>query len=128
MKNWAYYRELKSALEERGWVVNVLPTRPTLLDHLCDVRNHRCLISGDSLPMHLALGTGTRCVTLFTCTSPWEIYEYGVQTKLVSPLLEQFFYQRGLDRRATTAIPLNTGLDAILKQIEAPTAAPSSCS
>ena len=128
MKNWAYYRELKSALEERGWVVNVLPTRPTLLDHLCDVRNHRCLISGDSLPMHLALGTGTRCVTLFTCTSPWEIHEYGVQTKLVSPLLEQFFYQRGLDRRATTAIPLNTGLDAILKQIEAPTAAPSSCS
>ena len=74
----------------------MLPKRSSLLEHLADVRNHRCLVGGDSLPMHFALGTGTPCVTLFTCTSPWEIYEYGIQKKIVSPLLEEFFYKRGI--------------------------------
>ena len=105
MKKWAYYRELKEALEDQGLTVNVLPERRSLLEHLADVRNHRCLVGGDSLPMHFALGTETPCVSLFTCTSPWEIYDYGVQEKIVSPLLEEFFYKRGYDERATTAIP-----------------------
>jgi hypothetical protein len=67
--------------------------------------------------MHFALGTNTRCVSLFTCTSPWEIYDYGLQTKIVSPLLENFFYQRGLNSRATTAITLSEVLDATIEQL-----------
>jgi heptosyltransferase-2 len=119
MKKWAYYAQLKERLEEQGLTVNVLPKRASLLEHLCDVRNHRCLVGGDSLPMHFALGTATRCVTLFTCTSPWEIYDYGIQKKIVSPLLEQFFYQRGYDRRATTAISVDEVVDAVMGQLEA---------
>jgi len=75
MKKWAYYDELKSELESGGLKVNTLQNRSTLLEHLADVQGHRCLVSGDSLPMHLALGSGVRCVSIFTCTSPWEIYE-----------------------------------------------------
>jgi heptosyltransferase-2 len=119
MKKWAYYEELKQQLEDRGLIVNVLPKRPSLLEHLSDVRNHCCLVGGDSLPMHLALGTRTRCVTLFTCTSPWEIYDYGIQTKIVSPLLEEFFYKRGYDERATTAISVEEVFNAVMAQIEA---------
>src|ERR1041384_8580777 len=104
MKNWAFYEELKLALEKHGLIVNILPIRPSLIEHLSDVANHRCVVGGDSLPMHLALGTNRRCVTLFTCTSPWEIYDYGLQTKLVSPRLSEFFYQRGYNDRATSAI------------------------
>jgi heptosyltransferase II len=118
MKSWAYYSQLKRELEATGLTVNVLQKRPTLLEHLCDVRNHGCLVSGDSLPMHLALGTGTRCVSLFNCTSPWEIYEYGIQQKIVSPLLEKFFYQRGQNERATTAIPLEEVFNATMSQLE----------
>ncbi len=117
MKRWAYYGELKRQLEDKGLSVNMLPERSSLLEHLSDVRNHCCLVGGDSLPMHLALGTGTRCVTLFTCTSPWEIYDYGVQTKLVSPLLEEFFYKRGYDKRATTAINVDQVFDAVMAQL-----------
>ena len=117
MKKWAYFDELKDALEARGLKVNYLRTRPSLLEHLADVRNHRCLVSGDSLPMHLALGTRTRCVSIFTCTSPWEIYGYGIQTKIVSPLLEEFFYRRGFEERATTAISLDEVLKAVLGQL-----------
>src|SRR5260370_13726525 len=118
MKKWAYYGELKLQLEDSGLIVNVLPDRSSLLQHLADVRNHCCLVGGDSLPMHFALGTGTRCVTLFTCTSPWEIYDYGIQKKVVSPLLEDFFYKRGYDKRATTAITVEEVFDAVITQLQ----------
>jgi hypothetical protein len=117
MKNWAFYNELKKELEAQGLAVNVLPKRASLLEHLNDVRNHRCLVGGDSLPMHFALGTNSRCVSLFTCTSPWEIYDYGLQRKIVSPLLGDFFYQRGFDLRATTAISLKEVFDATIEQL-----------
>jgi heptosyltransferase II len=117
MKNWAYYDELKQGLEANGLVVNVLPQRRSLLEHLGDVRGHRCLVSGDSLPMHFALGTDTRCVSIFNCTSPWEIYDYGLQTKIVSPLLEEYFYKRGFERRATTAISLDEVFGAVMNQL-----------
>lgn len=119
MKKWAYYEELKQQLEGRGLTVNVLPKRSSLLEHLCDVKNHHCLVGGDSLPMHLALGTATRSVTLFNCTSPWEIHDYGIQKKIVSPLLKEFFYKRGYDERATTAISVDQVFDAVMAQLEA---------
>jgi ADP-heptose:LPS heptosyltransferase len=122
MKNWDYYDLLKQKLEDWGLVVNVLPQRATLLEHLADVQSHRCLVSGDSLPMHFALGTGVRCVTLFNCTSPWEIHDYGIQQKIISPLLTEFFYQRDRDRRATAAIGLDEVLSAVMDQLKAPTA------
>ena len=120
MKNWSYYAELKCQLEAQGLVVNMLPERATLLEHLGDVRNHRVLVSGDSLPMHFALGTGTRCVTLFTCTSPWEIFDYGVQRQITSPLLAEYFFKRGMDERATGAIPVEEVFDAVMEQLTPP--------
>ena len=119
MKQWAYYGELIRRLKDKGLIVNVLPKRSSLLEHLADVRNHCCLVGGDSLPMHLALGTCTQCVTLFNCTSPWEIYDYRIQKKVVSPLLEEFFYQRGYDRRATTAITVDEVFSAVMAQLSA---------
>jgi hypothetical protein len=124
MKMWAYYDELKQRLENEGLVVNVLPKRSSLLEHLCDVKNHRCLIGGDSLPMHFALGTSTRCVTLFNCTSPWEIYDYGVQKKVISPLLEAFFYKRTYDSRGTTAISIDEVFSAAMTQLSLGRGAP----
>jgi heptosyltransferase II len=117
MKNWAYYDELKRQLEAKGLTVNVLPRRKSLLEHMGDVQSHRCLVGGDSLPMHIALGTQTRCVNLFNCTSPWEIYDYGIQAKIVSPLLTRYFYRRDFDSRATMAIGVNQVLGAVIKQL-----------
>jgi len=119
MKKWAYYEDLKNELESEGLKVNILQNRPSLLEHLADVQGHRCLVSGDSLPMHLALGSGVRCVSLFTCTSPWEIYGYGLQEKIVSPILERFFYKRGYDQSATTAIGVEKVMKAIIAQLDA---------
>lgn len=118
MKNWAYYADLKRELEARKFIVNVLPERATLLEHLGDCRNHRVVVSGDSLPMHFALGVGTRCVSLFTCTGGWEIYGYGLQKQITSPLLAEFFFKRGMDERAIKAIPLGEVLDATMAQLK----------
>lgn len=118
MKAWAHYGALQRELEACGYSVNVLPVRKTLLEHLGDIKNHRCLVSGDSLPMHLALGSGVNCVSLFSCTSPWEIYDYGIQVKILSPHLPEFFYQRGFDQRATTVISLKEVFDAVVGQLE----------
>jgi heptosyltransferase-2 len=115
MKKWAHYDWLKSELESRGLKVNFLPIRSTLLEHLADVQSHRCLVSGDSLPMHLALGSRVPCVALFNCTSPWEIYDYGILTKFVSRFLDEFFYKREFDPRATTAISKDDVLKAVLQ-------------
>ena len=114
MKSWDHYAELQRRLESSGLTVNVLPTRNSLLEHIADVRGHRCLVSGDSLPMHIALGAGVPCVTIFNCTSPWEIHPYGLQTKIVSPRLAEFFYQRGLDPRATSAVALDDVHGAVM--------------
>lgn len=120
MKNWGHYDSLQRELEAAGLCVNVLPKRATLLEHLGDIANHRCLIGGDSLPMHLALGLGVPCVTIFNCTSPWEIHDYDLQTQIVSPLLAEFFYKRGIDTRATTAIGLDEVFEAVLRRLQAP--------
>jgi len=119
MKNWAYYDDLERALKRTGSIVNVLPERSSVLEHLGDVANHRCLVSGDTLPMHLALGSEVRCVSLFTCTSPWEIHDYGVQRKIVSPCIREFFYKRGFAERATRAISLEEVVAAVLEQLGA---------
>jgi len=120
MKNWAYYDEACSKLESEGFRVNILPHRASLLEHLGDIANHRCLLGGDSLPMHFALGMGVPCVTIFNCTSPWEIHDYGLQTKIVSPLLGEFFYKRGMDERATTAVTVDEVLDAVRDRLAMP--------
>ncbi|HET7031787.1 MAG TPA: hypothetical protein VFJ48_01590 [Casimicrobiaceae bacterium] len=118
MKKWAHYDWLKRELQARGLTVHYLPTRTTLIEHLADVRGHRCLVSGDSLPMHLALGSGLPAVALFNCTSPWEIHDYGILAKLVSPLLGDYFYKRGFDSRATEAIARSDVLNAVLEALD----------
>lgn len=106
MKNWKYYDELASILKEEGFVVNYLPQRETMLEHLSDVRNHKFLISGDSLPMHFALGSSVKCISLFICTSPTEIFDYGIQKKIISPQLDKYFYRRDYDENAVKSISL----------------------
>jgi heptosyltransferase-2 len=118
MKHWAHYEELRSALQAAGLVVNYLPRRATLLQHLGDIANHRLVISGDSLPMHLAVGLGIPCVAIFNCTSPWEIYDYGLLTKIVSPRLEEFFYKRDSDPVAMSVVRHDDVLKAAIRALE----------
>lgn len=106
MKNWAHFDELKARLESDGLTVNYLSHRPTMRHHLSDVAGHRFLICGDTLPMHFALGLGIPTLAIFNCTSPWEIYDYGILEKVISPRLKDFFYRRDYDEAAVRAVSL----------------------
>ena len=117
MKNWEHYDKLALKLKMDGYKVNFLPKRNSLLEHVADVRNHRYLISGDSLPMHIALGSGIKCLTIFICTSPWEIYYYGLQKKIVSPNLSKYFYRRDFVEEATRSISLEQVYEAVSSHI-----------
>ena len=118
MKNWAFYDRLMERLISDGYRVNSLPLRSTMLEHMADIRNHRLLISGDSLPMHFALGSGIHCITLFICTSPWEIHGYRIQEKMVSPYLERFFYRRDFDPEAPRSISFDAVYECARKMLE----------
>jgi heptosyltransferase II len=118
MKKWAYYDELKNELEHSGLKVNFLPLRNSLSEHIQDVQNHRYLISGDSLPMHIALGSRIKCLSIFICTSPWEIHDYGIQKKIVSPLLERSFYKRDYNREAVESIKLEDVFNTVIGHIK----------
>lgn len=118
MKNWAYYDRLKAKLENCGYSVNYLPLRKTLSEHISDVQNHRYLISGDSLPMHIAMGSGIKCLSIFICTSPWEIYDYGLQKKVISPFLSKYFYSRDFEREAVESIQVDQVFDIVGNHFE----------
>ena len=111
-KNWLYYNELKNILEnDYKLKVNFLPRRDTIEQHIKDIQSHKYLISGDSLPMHIALGSNIKCLTLFTCTSPWEIYDYNLQEKIISSKLKKYFYQKEYDINATNIISIKEVID-----------------
>jgi heptosyltransferase-2 len=59
------------------------------LVYLCNA-----MICSDSLSLHVSLGLKKKTVGLFFCTAPWEVENYGILTKLVSPLFEDFFPER----------------------------------
>ena len=59
------------------------------LVNLCDK-----IICSDSMSLHVALALKKPTVCLFFCTSPQEIEGYGILTKVISPLLYEFFPEK----------------------------------
>jgi hypothetical protein len=81
----------------------------------------RAMQSDATLSLHaMSSATGIRCVALFTCTSPWESHDYGIQQKIMSPLSEEYFYKREFDRRATTAINLDDEFNVVVGRRKVP--------
>lgn len=52
------------------------------------------VICADTLALHVALAFGKETIALFFVTSPHEIEGYNLLTKLISPLLDDFFPER----------------------------------
>jgi heptosyltransferase II len=93
-KRWNRYGELAGRLETLGYQTKFFKQRDSVIEYADDINECEFVICGDTLAMHIALALGKRVVALFTCTSPHEIYGYGRLGKVVSPLLEPYFYKR----------------------------------
>jgi heptosyltransferase-2 len=93
-KQWHGYEELKEILESEDHLVTVLQQRDTLRKYMDDIRNCNLIICGDTLAMHIALAYKIPCVAIFNCTSPVEIFDYNILSKIVSPFLFEAFYKK----------------------------------
>ena len=110
-KGWHGYELLQQRLSALGYKVRFFEQRENVRDYLDDIATCSCVISGDSLAMHVALAYKIPCIGIFNCTPPNEIHDYGLLTKVVSPLLNQFLYQRDFNKEVVNSISVQTILD-----------------
>lgn len=116
-KNWAYMKLLGDWLTDVGYDVNFLKRRDTIQQYIADITGHEVIVCGDSLPMHICIAHKIPCVTLFTCTSPWEIEGYGVLNKVVSPKLHEHYYKQEYNEAVAKSIESETVVAAIMERL-----------
>jgi heptosyltransferase-2 len=112
-KQWWGYDELVKKLEGENISVNVFAQRNNIRDYLKDIDSCSHVVSGDSLAMHIAMAYQKRCAAIFNCTSPQEIYDYGLLKKAISPLLDKYFYSSGFDKEVIESIPVEIVYNAL---------------
>jgi heptosyltransferase-2 len=113
MKIWPFYDDLAKELKKLGLKVYFLRQRKTIQDYIKDINKSHILISGDTFSMHLGLALKKKIITIFTCTSPWEIYDYGRMIKIINPKLKEAFYRRDYDFNLVSQITVDQVLDMI---------------
>jgi len=113
-KAWGGYDDLATRLKSSGHKVRFFEQRQNLSDYLKDIAECSLVISGDTLAMHLALAFEIPCVAIFNCTSPDEIFDYGLLKKVVSPMLHKNFYSRAYSGEVVNSISVETVMDAVL--------------
>ncbi len=112
MKRWNQYEKLEEELAKKGFRAKKLELHDKLEDHIRDVASCQYVICEDSLPMQIAIALKKPTVAIFTCTSPMEIYGYGLVRKVVSLKLAKYFYRRDFDPDAASTIKLEIVLEA----------------
>jgi heptosyltransferase-2 len=115
-KSWGGYDELIEKLSPK-YRLQVFEQRDELRQYMEDIDSCTLVISGDTLAMHIAIGYQIPCIAIFNCTSPSEIYEYGILTKIVSPLLLSAFYNRERRSEIINSVPVAEVYKQVEKQI-----------
>lgn len=105
-KQWWGYDALVRELEAKDNPVKVFAQRNNIRDYLDDIAACSHIVSGDSLAMHIGMAYRKTGTAIFNCTSPQEIYDYGLLKKVVSPLLHKYFYSSRYDKEVIESIPL----------------------
>jgi heptosyltransferase-2 len=111
-KYWNGYDELSEGLSAKGYTIRILRPMDSLKDYLDEIAACNYIVSGDTLGMHIALAYQKPCVAIFNCTSPEEIYDYGILKKVISPLLRSVFYHTGFSEAAVSAVRVEEVLEA----------------
>ena len=114
-KHWAGYECLEKEITALGYHVKYFRQRENIRDYFDDIASCSSIISGDSLPMHVALAYKIPCIAIFNCTPPTEIYEYGILQKIVSPLLQTHLYSRTYNEEVVNSVNVEQVLNAFKK-------------
>ncbi len=114
-KVWNKYTQLAEKLVNEGYQCVFFEERRNIKDYMQDIGNVSLFIGGDTLGMHVALALKIPVLTIFTCTSPTEIYAYNRMEKIVSPFLGKAFYKTDYCPEAVDSIGLNKVYDSVKK-------------
>ena len=85
-------KELVEELNRGGVKVYVNDPNNTVREFISLVNLCDTMLVNDSFALHVAVALKKKVVALFFCTPPWEIEDYGRVKKIVSPLLDKYFY------------------------------------
>ena len=111
-KAWSGYCQLIRLIEKNGYRVRTFSQKENIREYFDEIAACSCIISGDSLPMHVALAYQIPCIAIFNCTPPGEIYDYGLLTKMKSPLLDKDLYSKKYNREVVNSISVDEVLNA----------------
>jgi len=113
MKRWSGYERLAARLEEVGFKVKLFRQYERLTDYVDEINECEYIVGGDTLAMHIGLALRKKVVAIFTCTSPYEIYDYQRMIKIISPLWKKYFYRRDFVPEAAEAISVDSVFEAL---------------
>ena len=113
-KQWWGYDELVLILEKMGMKCRFFEQKPDIRGYLRTIDECERIVSGDTLAMHVGMAYGKPGVAIFNCTSPDEIYEYGLLRKVVNPLLKKNFYSTSFDEEVVKAVAVEEVLEALV--------------
>jgi len=113
MKRWNKFEALASRLEGAGFQVKTFQQRDQLRHYADDINECEYIVCGDTLAMHIGLALRKKVVAIFTCTSPYEIFDYQRMIKIVSPLWIDYFYRRDFEPAPADAISAQSVFDAV---------------
>ncbi|MFA6201161.1 MAG: glycosyltransferase family 9 protein [Bacteroidales bacterium] len=116
-KRWNGYEELAFRLEKEGFNVVFFKQRNNIRDYMKDISLCSYVICGDTLAMHLALAYKIPVLTIFTCTSAAEIFDYSRMEKVVSPYLQEAFFKTTYIPKAVDSITQEMVWDAFERNI-----------
>jgi heptosyltransferase-2 len=112
-KQWWGYDDLCLRLTKSDFEVKRFRQYEEVRDYLREIDTCSHIVSGDSLAMHVALAYNKSCTAIFNCTSPWEIHDYGLLNKVVSPLLEKYFYVSTYDPESVNSVSLDDVMNTL---------------
>lgn len=86
--------DLFKNLSEKG--INIFLNNPknSIFEFASLVNLCKIMITADSLSMHISLSLKKPTIALFFCTSPDEVEDYNLLTKVISPSLKDFFPEK----------------------------------
>jgi heptosyltransferase-2 len=114
-KGWSGYAALVQQLQQQGYACQLLEQRSHITEYLDDIARCSFIISGDTLAMHVAMAYRIPAIAIFNCTSPHEIYDYGILKKIVSPLLHEAFYKTSFSPAVVDSISVKEVYNAFVE-------------
>lgn len=107
---------ISKEMQNKGLSVYTNNPKNTIKEFASLVNICEAVVCSDSLALHISLALKKPTIGLFFCTSPYEIEDYGILKRIVSPMLSSFFPER-MDEYSEE-LTKSISADDVLRELE----------